>query len=254
MSLLTAADITGFVMRHAHDHSSGSAQIMCWALRSCLRYLQYRGQISIDLASSVPSVRRWKLTSLPSYLRPAEIQRVLAACSRRSPIGRRDYAILLLLARIGLRADEIRLLTLDDIDWGSGRLTVQGKGRRGACMPLPMEVGAAMADYLQHGRPRSDSRRVFLSHLAPHDGFAASAAVSVVAKRALARAGIEGVAHKGAHLFRHSLATQLLRAGASLTEIGQVLRHQNQDTTRIYAKVDVRSLRAIALRWPGGAR
>jgi integrase len=228
--------------------------MMCWTLRSFLRYLRYRGEISTDLASSVPSVRTWKLASLPSYLHPREIHQVLAACDRHSPIGRRDYAILLLLARIGLRANEIRLLTLDDIDWESGRLTVQGKGRRGASMPLPTEVGAAMADYLRHGRPRSDCRRVFLRHFAPHSGFVTSIAVSNVANSALTRAGIERVARKGAHLFRHSLATQLLRAGASLTEIGQVLRHQNQDTTRIYAKVDVGSLRAIALRWPGGAR
>ena len=254
LSLLTAADITGFVERHAHDRCSRSAQMMCWTLRSFLRYLRYRGEISTDLASSVPSIRTWKLASLPSYLHPREIHQVLAACDRHSPIGRRDYAILLLLARIGLRANEIRLLTLDDIDWESGRLTVQGKGRRGASMPLPTEVGAAMADYLRHGRPRSDCRRVFLRHLAPHSGFVTSIAVSNVANSALTRAGIERVARKGAHLFRHSLATQLLRAGASLTEIGQVLRHQNQDTTRIYAKVDVGSLRAIALRWPGGAR
>jgi len=228
--------------------------MICWTLRSLLRYLRYRGQISTDLASSVPTVRSSRLASLPSYLHPKEIRRVLAACDRGSPIGRRDYAILLLLARLGLRANEIRLLTLEDIDWESGRLNVQGKGRRAGSMPLPTEVGAAMADYLRHGRPRSDSRHVFLRHMAPHSGFMTSRAVSNVVDSALARAGIEGLARRGAHLFRHSLATQLLRAGASLTEIGQVLRHQNPDTTRIYAKVDLGSLRAIALRWPGGAR
>ena len=159
-----------------------------------------------------------------------------------------------LLARLGLRANEIRLLTLDDIDWESGRLNIQGKGRRVASMPLPKEVGAAMAEYLRHGRPKSDSRRVFLRHMAPRGGFATSKSVSDVVISALSRAGVRPVGRGGAHLFRHSLATQMLRAGASLTEIGQVLRHQNPDTTRIYAKVDLSALRAIALRWPGGTR
>ena len=227
---------------------------MCSILRSFLRYLRYRGEISCDLASSVPTVRTWELTSLPSYLDPGNIKRVLATCDRHTALGRRDYAILVVLARMGLRANEIRLLTLDDIDWESGHLMVQGKGGHDALMPLPKEVGAAIADYLRHGRPRSDNRRVFLSYSAPHDGFSRSCAITRVAAEALKRAGVDGVAHKGAQLFRHSLATQMLRAGASLTEIGQVLRHRNQDTTRIYAKVDLRSLRELALPWPGGVR
>jgi len=254
LSLLTAADVTGFVERHVEDHSLRSAQMMCWTLRSFLRYLLYRGVISTDLTGSVPTIRRWTQASLPSYAHPKEIERVLCACDRENPIGRRNYAILMLLARLGLRANEIRLLALDDIDWESGQLTVQGKGRRSALMPLPMDVGDAIADYLQHGRPQSDSRYVFLCHLAPHNGFASSSAVSYLAKEALLRAGVHGVAHKGTHLFRHSLATQLLGAGASLTEIGQVLRHQRHDTTRTYAKVDIKSLRGIALPWPGGVR
>ena len=252
LPLLKVADITRFVERHVHDRASRSAQMMCSTLRSFLRYLHYRGVISSDLASCVPAVRTWRLASLPSYLHPREVQLVLAACDRHSPIGRRDYAILLLLARLGLRANEIRLLTLDDIDWESGRLNIRGKGRRVASMPLPKEVGAAMAEYLRHGRPESDSRRVFLRCMAPQGGFVTSRGVSEVANNALSRAGVRQAG--GAHLFRHSLATQMLRAGASLTEIGQVLRHQNPDTTRIYAKVDLSSLRAIALRWPGGMR
>jgi site-specific recombinase XerD len=243
-----------FVEQHVHDRSSRSAQMMCWTLRSFLRYLRYRGVISSDLASCVPAVRTWRLASLPSYLHPKEVQRVLAACDRHGPMGRRDYAILLLLSRLGLRADEIRLLTLDDIDWESGRLNIRGKGRRVASMPLPKEVGAAIAEYLRHGRPKSDSRRVFLRCRAPQGGFVTSKGISDVANNALSRAGIQPVGRGGAHLFRHSLATQMLRAGASLTEIGQVLRHRNPDTTRIYAKVDLSSLRAIALRWPGGTR
>jgi site-specific recombinase XerD len=158
----------------------------------------------------------------------------------------------MLLARLGLRANEISQLTLDDLDWHSGQLTVQGKGGQRTLLPLPVDVGAAIADYLQRGRPRSDSRRVFLRDLAPHVGFASSSAISVIARTALTRAGIDDVRRKGAHLFRHSLATQLLRAGASLMQIGQVLRHENMDSTRIYAKVDIRALRTLALPWPGG--
>jgi site-specific recombinase XerD len=226
---------------------------MCWTLRAFTRYLQYQGYVAIDLASSVPSVKRWRLTSLPTYLLPKQVQQILDRCERDSPMGLRDYAILLLLARLGLRANEIAMLTLDDIDWQSGQLIARGKGRRQDQLPLPSEVGAAIADYLQHGRPRSDSRRVFIRDVAPHVGFASSSSVSMIATMALTRGGIDGVAHKGAHLFRHSLATQLLRAGASLNEIGQLLRHQQHDTTRIYAKVDIAALRSIALEWPGGA-
>lgn len=253
-SRLTRADIIGFVEGHAQDQSPRSAQSMCWTLRAFMRYLQYRGLITIDLASSAPTVRRWRFTSLPTYPLPKQVQQILDACDRHSAIGRRDYAILLMLARLGLRANEIVTLTLDDVDWQSGHLTVRGKGRREAQLPLPAEVGAAIVDYLQHGRPRSDSRRVFLRALAPHVGFASSSGISQLAKVALTRAGFGDTPRKGAHLFRHSLATQLLRAGASLTEIGQVLRHDDHDTTRIYAKVDIDALRSLGLRWPGGAR
>ena len=185
---------------------------------------------------------------------PSQVQKVLNACDRRSAIGRRDYAILLMLARLGLRANEIATLTLDDVDWRAGQLSVQAKGRQRAQLPLPYEVGSVVAAYLQNGRPRSDSRRLFLRDLAPHAGFASSGGISMVATTALKRAGIEGVAHMGSHLFRHSLATALLQSGASFTEIGQILRHQDHDTTRIYAKVDIDSLRVLGIRWPGGVR
>ena len=251
LSRLTALDVATFIERHAHDQSPRSAQCMCWTMRAFARYLQYRGYIAADFADSVPTIRRWKFAPLPGYLSPKQIQQVLNGCDRRTAIGRRDHAILLLLARLGLRANEIATLTLDAIDWHSGQLTVLGKSRRRASMPLPASVGAALADYLQRGRPRSDSRRLFLRDVAPHIGFASSAAVSMIAKTASMRTGI-GVPRQGTHLFRHSLATRLLRAGATLSEIGQVLRHKGHDTTRIYAKVDVTALRGIALRWPGG--
>ena len=251
---LTSTDILGFIRHHAGDGSPRSAQIMCSTLREFMRYLRYRGYIKTDLATSVPAIRRWRLASLPEYLLPSQVQKVLNVCDRRSAIGRRDYAILLMLARLGLRANEIATLTLDDVDWRAGQLSVQAKGRQRAQLPLPHEVGSAVVAYLQNGRPRSDSRRLFLRDLAPHAGFASSGGISMIATTALKRAGIEGVAHMGSHLFRHSLATALLQSGASFTEIGQILRHQDHDTTRIYAKVDIDSLRVLGIRWPGGVR
>lgn len=253
LSRLTGVDITDFVVRHAHDQSPRSAQCMCWTLRTFTRYLLYRGYIDVDLTTAVPSVRTWRFAGLPEHLSPDQVQQVLERCDRHSSIGRRDYAVLLLLARLGLRANEIATLMLDDIDWCSGHLTVRGKGRRHASLPLLSEVGTALADYLEHGRPHTDNRRVFVRSLAPHVGFASSSGISMIAALALTRAGLD-VRRKGTHIFRHSLATHLLRAGASLSEIGQVLRHQDHDTTRIYAKVDIAALSKLGLPWPGGVR
>lgn len=159
----------------------------------------------------------------------------------------------MLLSRLGLRAGEVVSLTLDDIDWRAGQLTLHCKGRRSAQVPLIAEVGDALAHYIQHGRPRCTTRRVFIRGRAPRDGFANSSAICCIVERALARAGVHS-ARKGAHLFRHTLATQMLRHGASLGEIGQVLRHRHPDTTLIYAKVDLGALRTLAVAWPGGVR
>jgi site-specific recombinase XerD len=248
---LCAKDITGFISDQAPHQSTRSTQRMCWTLRAFLRYLRYKDLIGIDLASAVPSTRTWRFSSLPKYLSRKQVQHVLDHVDRSSPLGRRDYAVLLLLARLGLRADEVATLCLQDIDWQSGQLTVHGKARQLARMPLPAEVGAAIADYLQHSRPRSESRRLFLREWAPHLGFASATTVTMIARKALNRAGID-TPHKGSHVFRHTLATQLLRSGASLTQIGQLLRHRSQDSTRIYAKVDIQALRGLAVRWPGG--
>lgn len=250
-SRLGASDIIAFVAHHAPHQSTRSTQRTCWTLRSFLRYLRYKDLIEIDLASAVPPVRTWRFSSLPKYLAPGQAQGVLDAIDRSTALGRRDYAVLLLLARLGLRADEVATLCLQDIDWHSGQLTIRGKGRQRAQMPLPSEVGAAISEYLQQSRPRSSSRRVFLREWAPHVGFASASSVTMIARVALERAGID-TPRKGAHVFRHTLATQLLRSGASLTQIGQLLRHRSQDSTRIYAKVDVEALRALAVRWPGG--
>ena len=169
-------------------------------------------------------------------------------------MGRRDYAILLLLAKLGLRADEVATLTLNDIDWRASEIFVRAKGRQRARMPIPPDVGAAIVAYLRNGRPKSSCRRLFVRTLAPHVGFASGCAITMIAKAALDRVGIEGCAHRGAHIFRHSLATELLRSGATLSEIGQLLRHENHDTTRIYAKVDIDALRTLSLPWPGGVQ
>jgi site-specific recombinase XerD len=251
---LRAGDIIGFVRRHAHQFSPGRAKLLVTALRSFCRYLQHRGEIAVDLAACVPTVPNWSKSTLPKFLPPGTVQRVLSRCDRRTTIGQRDYAILLLLARLGLRAGEVAALNLEDIDWEVGQLVIRGKGGRSAQMPLPADVGGAIAAYLRNGRPQCSSRRVFIRTKAPLAGFASSVAICFVVEQALKRAGVES-ARKGAHLFRHTLACDLLRQGCSLDEIGEVLRHQSPDTTAIYAKVDVTALHSLALPWPtGGSR
>jgi site-specific recombinase XerD len=252
-SRLSPANIVRFIADHAHDQSPRTARSMCWTLRAFTRYLMYKGYIVDNLAAVVPSVRSWRFGPLPDYLPPLKIQLVLDGCDRTTAIGKRDYAALLLLARLGLRANEVTTLALEDIDWHSGLLTVRGKGRQLAVMPFLSEVGIALADYLQNGRWTTDSRRVFIRSLAPHREFTSSSSISMIAISALERAGVE-VPRKGTHIFRYSLATQLLGAGASLAEIGQVLRHRNHDTTRLYAKVDINALRKLGLPWPGGVQ
>lgn len=251
---LRGRDVATYVMRHADDHSATTARIMCSRLRVFLRYLHSEGFVAADLTSAIPSIRRSAEPRLPSFMSLDEVQRILDGCDQSTAIGQRDYAILMLLARLGLRANEVATLSLDDFDWHAGQFTVRGKGRKIATMPLPPDVGAAIASYLQHGRPRSESRRVFLLAVAPYAGFKGASGVQTVARTAIRRAGITGLARRGSHAFRHSLATDLLRSGATLTEIGQLLRHQHNDTTRIYAKVDVDSLRALGQPWPGGGQ
>src|SRR6516165_207042 len=247
------ADIVRYVERHARDGSPELAKAMCWSLRAFLRYLHHKGLNSVPLSGCVPSIRQWKFASLPTYLSAEQVQKVLDV-DRTSAIGRRDYAILMMLAKLGLRANEVATLKLDDIDWRSGEMCVHAKGRQRVRMPMPPDVGAAVVAYLRDGRPKSSSRRLFLRTLAPRVGFASSYAITMIAKTALDRAGIRGFAHQGAHLFRHSLATELLKSGATLSEIGQLLRHKSHDTTRIYAKVDIDALRTLSLPWPGGAQ
>jgi site-specific recombinase XerD len=252
-AMLRAPDVTGFVMRHAHQLSPGRAKLMVTALRSFFRYLRHRGGMSTDLTGCVPTVPNWSLSTLPKFLPAADVERILEGCDRKTSVGRRNHAILLLLARLGVRAGEVVGLNLDDIDWSTSQITVRGKGGRSAQLPLAADVGAALAAYLRHDRPRSATRRVFLRHRAPFVGVANSSTISSLVRRALKHAGVES-AHTGAHVLRHSLATSLLRQGGSLDEIGDLLRHQSPNTTAIYAKVDVTALHTLALPWPGGAR
>jgi site-specific recombinase XerD len=253
LTSLCAADVTGFVQRRAATLRSKRVQVMTSALRAFLRFARYRGELPTDLAACVPAVASWSLSAVPRALPPGQVERVLAACNRQTAVGRRDYAILLLLARLGLRAGEIATLTLEDLDWQAGVLTVRGKGGRASQLPLPVAVGEALAAYLQDGRPRGASRYVFLRGRAPVVSFKGSPAIDSIVKHALARAGIDAP-RKGAHQFRHSLACQLLRHGASLAEIGELLRHRSPQTTALYAKVDLAALAPLALAWPGGAR
>jgi site-specific recombinase XerD len=248
---ISQEDVTRYIERHARDRSAASGKATCWSLREFLRYLHHTGLNPLVLAGCVPSIRQWKLASLPTYLSAAQVQNVLEGCDRATALGRRDYAILMMLAKLGLRANEVATLTLDDIDWRSGEMVVRAKGRQRARMPIAPDVGAAVVAYLRDGRPKSSCRRLFLRVPAPHLGFASGCAITMIAKTALERAGIHGYAHQGAHLFRHSLATELLRSGATLSEIGQLLRHENHDTTRIYAKVDIEALRTLSLPWLG---
>lgn len=254
LARLSALKVATYVERHAGDHGATTARIMCSRLRVFLRYLHCEGFIPADLTGALPAIRRPGEARLPSFMPLEVVQRVLDGCDRSTATGRRDYAILMLLARLGLRACEVARLSLDDLDWHAGQFTVRGKGRKTAIMPLPPDVGVAIASYLQHGRPPSDSRQLFLLAVAPHTGFKGAPGVQTVARSAIARAGVTGLARCGSHAFRHSLATGLLRSSATLTEIGQLLRHEQQDTTRIYAKVDLDSLRGLGLPWAGGGQ
>lgn len=248
---LVPEDITRFILRHAHTDSPCRAQLMVTALRSFLRFIYQQGQTVTNLSMCVPAVANWDLSELPKFLKPEEVERLLESCDKSSPIGQRDYAVLLLLARLGLRAGEVVHMVLEDIDWEAGELIIRGKSARQDHLPLLQDVGEALATYLYHGRPYCSSRRVFIRQLAPHKGFSSSTAIGDIVRRAFARTGLQRT-HKGAHLLRHSLATQMVNQGASLNEIGEILRHQQPHTTEIYAKVNLVALRNLAQPWPGG--
>jgi integrase/recombinase XerD len=253
LSSLGARDIVRFVQRQARQLHLRRAKLLTTALRSFLQYARYRGEIRLDLATVVPCVANWSMPSIPRGIAPDQVRRLLTQIDRSTAVGRRDYAILLLLARLGLRSGEVAFLELDDIDWKAGCLSVHGKSGRRSQLPMPQDVGEAIVAYLRHGRPSCTSRRIFLRARAPIRGFATQCAVGTIVRDALLRAGIEAPT-TGAHQFRHGLATQMLRQGASLAQIGELLGHKSPETTKIYAKVDLEGLRTLALAWPGGVR
>lgn len=246
---LTAGHVTAFVVDTCPGQSRGSAKMTVTALRSLLGFLHVDGVLDESLTAAVPSAASWRLARLPKGLLPDEVSRLLAAPDRRTRTGRRDFAVLMLLVRLGLRAGEVAALEFEDIDWRVGQLVVRGKGDRHERLPLPDDVGQALVAYLQRGRPpTAQGRRVLVRVRAPH-GPMTTGAVSHVVLAAGRRAGLGTVR---AHRLRHTAATQLLAAGAPLVEIGQLLRHRSQLTTAIYAKVDTEALRSLARPWPGG--
>ena len=246
---LDAGQVTAFVVGYCRDRNAWSAKAMVTALRALLRFLHVSGRTPVLVAGAVPAVAGWRLASLPRGLRAGEVERLLGGCDRGTVTGRRDYAILTVLARLGLRGAEAVGLQLADIDWRAGDVAVCGKGSRVERLPLPVPVGEALAAWLTGGRGRCGSPAVFVTVRAPYRSLTPEA-VRAIMGRACDRAGLP---RRGAHRLRHSLATEMLRAGASLPEVGQVLWHRSQLATSVYAKVDENALRVLARPWPGGA-
>ena len=246
---LTAGEVTEFVLTECRARSVGSAKYVVAGLRALMRYLYVTGRTLTALDAAVPTVAGWRLTTVPITFGAADVAAMLASCDRRTTFGRRDHAALVLLSRLGMRAGEVAGLQLADVDWRAGELVVRGKGRREERMPLPTDVGETLAGWLQRGRPACESTAVFTRVRAPHRQLTSSAVSSIVAAACL-RAGLPVVY---AHRLRHTAATGMLQAGATLTDVGQVLRHASALTTAIYAKVDWERLRELARPWPGGA-
>ena len=250
LAALGPGDVQEFMVAECGAKSRGSAGLAGSDLRCLLGFLHLSGRVPAALAPAVPAVARWRGSAVPRYLSRAEVDRLLASCDTRRAVGRRDFAILTLLSRLGLRAGEVAALELADVDWRAGELVVHGKGASTSRLPLPADVGEALAGYLRRGRPDCAVRTLFVRARAPY-GAMTAAAVKGVVRWAARRAGLGTI---GAHRLRHTCATELLRAGGTLEAVGQVLRRRDAATTAIYAKVDRAALEALALPWPGGTR
>ena len=252
---LRPSDSIAFIRQESKRMAPPAVKGVANTLRSFLRFCEFRGEISTGLASGVPSVATWTTTPpIPKAITAEHAQRAIDSCNRLTAVGLRDRSVLLLLARLGLRACEIIRLTLDDIDWDQAQLRIHCKGGQQGLLPLPTDVGAAIAAYLQHGRPPCGDRHLFLRSVAPIRGLLdGSDGVGSIVRYALKRAKVDAP-HRGSHQFRHALAVHMLRQGASLPEIGQVLRHRSPQTTSIYAKVDTDALRTVVMAWPGSAQ
>jgi site-specific recombinase XerD len=245
-----ARSLRQFVLEGSRTDGWAAAKKRTTALRMFLRFLIAEGRCASELHEAVPVLVHRRLSSLPRYLSADDVERVIASCDRDSAVGQRDRAILLLLARLGLRAGDIVQLRLRDIDWKAASFQVSGKGRRETRLPLTRELGDALVTYLTRSRPQTDTETVFVRSRAPYRAFRSHCAVSVIVDRAFARAGVIRPSRGAAHLLRHSVATAMLRHGASLQDVAALLRHQSVTTTEIYAKVDVTALRTIAQPWP----
>lgn len=246
---LTARHVGAFVLVQAQQRGAGSLNNVVTALRALLRFCYLRGYTVTPLAAAAPRTVGWRDRGFARTLGPGQVERLLASCDRRTSTGRRDFAILVVLARLGLRANEVAALRVDDVDWRAGEIAVHGKGNRTDRLPLPVDVGQAIAGYCRRGRPQRECRALFVQAKAPYAAMS-STAVSKVMQAACARAGLPKA---GAHQLRHSAAVALRRAGAPLFEIGQLLRHQHAVTTAGYARDDQDALAEVARRWPGGA-
>lgn len=252
---LLPTDVIEFIRRQSAHLRPSAVKSVVTGLRSFLRYAQYCGEIEMQLVASVPAVAAWMTTpKLPKAISAEHAKQAIDSCDSRTAVGRRDRAVLLILSRLGLRAGEVIKLKLEDIDWDVAQMRVHGKGRHESLLPLSADVGKAIAAYLKSGRPTSDDRSLFLRSIAPIRGLKEdSDGVGSIVRRALRRAKVDAP-HMGAHQFRHALAVGMLQRGASLSEIGEVLRHRSPQSTSIYAKVDVEALRTIAFAWPGEAQ
>jgi integrase len=248
--LYDAALVRRVLLEEVRGLSRVYAKTFVCALRAFLRFLAAEGRCRPGLDRAVPMIAEWSLSAMPRYLDSSDVERVIASCDLGTSCGIRDHAILLLLGRLGLRAGDIFAMKLDDLDWNAGTVRVRGKRRKEVRLPLPQDVGDALLDYLIHARPASEFDRVFLCANAPIRPFATSVSVSDVVRLALNRAHISDPPSRGAHLLRHSAATAMLRAGASLDAIAAVLRHESTDSTAYYAKVDVDLLLIVAQPWP----
>jgi site-specific recombinase XerD len=254
-SRLDASSIQDSLINRIPQLSVSCSRLLVATLRCFLRFLFHKGHVELDLSVSVPAFRGHRHI-IPAFLTPEQVENVLSTPDRTTLKGLRDFAVLLLLARLGLRAFEVVNLELDDIRWREGKLIIRGKGRVFESLPLLSEVGEAIADYLRDGRPETTSRRVFIRRHAPRTAFSGPSAVGAIVRLALSRSGMKPPGRGAAHLFRHSLATQMIRSGASIAEIAQVLRHRAAGSTEIYAQVAFESLREVARAWPtttGGA-
>lgn len=247
IAALTAANVSAFLLERARSHPGAGLANIVTGLRAFLRFLHFRGHVPVPIAAAALGPPGWRRDSLPKGLEPAELATLLASIQRSTPVGRRDYAILLLLARFGLRAGEVAALRLDDVCWRKGEIVIYGKGGRREPLPLPVDVGEGLAEYCGEGRPRSQSRQVFLQGVAPHAPMS-RVGITALVYRATLRAGLSRM---GPHRLRHTAASTMRRAGVSLDEIGQVLRHRDVQTTALYARDDLEALHAVVVPWPG---